>query len=68
MLGGVQAQSTWVNVTVESLSSVLSPIYIWSQLWEDRSRCQHLHRDVNVTEKEVRKPARIISMAEEAAM
>jgi len=37
MLGGVQAQSMWVDVTVESLSSVLPPTYIWSQLWEDGS-------------------------------
>lgn len=62
MLGGVQDQSAWVDVTVEGLSSVLSPVYIWSQLWEDKSCCQDLHRDV--TEKE----ARLISMAEEAAM
>lgn len=67
MLGGVQAQSTCVDVAVESLSSALSPIYIWSQLWEDGSHCQDLHRDV--TEKEVRrKMARLISMTEEAAM
>lgn len=67
MLGGVHAQSTCVDVTVESLSSVLSPVYIWSQLWVDGSRCQDLHRDV--IEKEMRgKIARLSSMAEEAAM
>lgn len=58
MLGSVQAQSICMDATVETPSSVLAPIYIWSELWKDGSCCQDLHRDV--TEKEVRKkPARV---------